>query len=203
MLGMDATDVDGFKVALADPTTGSCSYAQSAADIPVKDEACTVQGMVAFNIDNWFADSADWVLYCNTMNVWDSVARAKKKSSWELVGTEDEPGDFDKAWVRIDVDTENKKDTPPTPDNPTSWLKGEATGVTQLNTKCTVDPDATSDWAHGGSLHICIHGLTNQETFIGYICSRGVEEDTPNCNGAVGLNDHLVDSADCPLKPVS
>ncbi len=182
-MGMDVTaDTGGFKIALADPTTGSCSYMPVSDTPPALMDACTIRGSVVINIQNWFADSADWVMYCDTNNQWANIAKAKKKSTWEL------PDDANRAWVRIDVDTANKNNMPPTPDSPTSWLKGEASGIATINTKCT-EPDAMSGWAHGGSLFICIHGLTNLEMFVGYICSRGGAEDTPVCNGAVGLNE--------------
>ncbi len=194
-MGMEATaDTNGFKTAIADPTTGACSYAPVSDTPPALGDACTVQGSVIINIQNWFDDSPDWVMYCDTSNQWATIAKAKKKTTWELAP------DANRAWVRIDVDSDNKNIVPLVPDSPTSWLKGEASGITTVNTKCT-DPEPTG-WAHGGSLFICIHGLTNQEMFIGYICATGIAEDTPQCGGHVGLNEGQISSmsADCPTN---
>ncbi len=193
-MDMDPTaDVGGFKVAIADPTSGACSYMTSSAAVPENGEACMVQGSVVFNIQHWFDDSVDWALYCDVNGMWANIAKAKKKSAWEL------PDDADKKWVRIDVDTANKPAN--TPDSPTSWQRGEATGLKTMNTKC--DDAEFTNWAHGGSLFICIHGLTNQQLFIGNICSRGVATDTPNCGGHVSLNGAQIttSSADCPIRP--
>ncbi len=74
--------------------------------VPVNGEACMVQGSVVFNIQHWFADSADWALYCSASGMWANIAKAKKKSTWAL------PDDANKKWVRINVDaTANTPDT--------------------------------------------------------------------------------------------
>ncbi len=184
-------DSNGFKFALADPTSGSCSLSPTSGTVPADGAACTVQGSVAWNIQKWFEDDADWVLYCTTGNVWANVASGKKKSTFEEF-------DADKRWLRIDVDTTNKPDN--SPDDPSSWLKGEATGLAEMNNKC--DDAEPSTFGHGGSLFICLNAMTNSQTFVGMICSKGVTNDTPTCGGHVGLNegDITTSSADCPLK---
>ncbi len=183
--------VYGNKYALADPSSGACSLQETSGAPPENGMSCTTQGSVAWNIQKWFEDSSDWVLYCDTNNMWANIARAKKKSTLETF-------DADKKWIRIDVDSANKPGN--TPDNPTSWLKGEASGTAILNSKC--DDAEPSTWGQGGSLNICLGAMTNSQMFVGIICSKGVSNDTPDCGGFVGLNDAQItpSSADCPIQ---
>ncbi len=196
MIAPDPTaDTDGFKFVLADPTTGSCSLEPTSGTVPAAGAACTVQGSVAWNIQKWFEDSSDWVLYCDESNTWTNVGKAKKKSTLETF-------DAGKNWIRIDVDTTNKN-LGNTPDVPTSWLAGNASVLPELNQKCSDAP--LSNWgAGGGSLYICTAAMTNEQIFVGIICTQGVSNDTPDCGGtSITLNPSSMSemSTNCPLKP--
>lgn len=83
------------------------------------------------------------------------------------------------------MDTTNKASG--LPDNPTSWLDGNVTGLVELHKSC--DNPELSGWRLGGTLYICLGAMTNEERFVVVICSRGGPDDTPNCNGMVQIYD--------------
>ncbi len=176
---------------MADPTTNACTINMYRDTAPVLGAACAIQGSVAWSIEQWFADSSDWVVACDRSNTWTTISKAKKKTVWESAEN------ADKTWVRIDVDTTNKATD--VPDTPSAWLQGNATGLTTMNKKC--DDAVPSGWGQAGALFICIHGLTNQQEYVGTICSRGVSNDTPNCEHHVAINEGAFGtlSTDCPM----
>ncbi len=179
------TAVENDPWALADPS-GDCELAQQPAAAPILGTSCSSAGSVVWNMASWNNDQSNWLMFCTQANVWSLVMGGKKKSLWEAEN---------KPWIRLDVDTENKAGN--TLDSPTAWLKGSATGLSELNSKC--DDAEPSGWRFGGSLYICASAMTNLSKFVAMICSRGVSNDTPNCGGHAVLDtDGLIGSDNCP-----
>ncbi len=193
-------DTQGFKFAVAQPISGACTVQQTSGTVPAMNNPCTgyETGSVAWNIQNWFLDTQEWILHCAESGNWETIGEAKKKTIWE----DADLGNADKKWLRVDVDTANKNNNPVTPDSPSSWLKDTSAGLATVNDLCAASE--MSGWRNGGALFICMHAMTNQQQFVAIICSRGVALDTPDCGtgGAVELDPNnliTTSSTDCPI----
>ncbi len=169
-------DAQGFKFAVAQPISGACTIQQTSGTVPTMGSSCSGYelGSVTWNIQKWFEDTQEWILYCAESGNWETIGKAKKKSLWESE-------DADKKFIRIDVDQDNKNQVPVTADSPSAWLNDSSGGQPSVNALCLQSETSYSGWRNGGSLHICMHALTNLHTFVAIICTRGIVEDTPNC----------------------